>query len=139
MMAAFGRRLRDSRIARGFSKMDVFADCLGSKYQAYGKYERGTSYPPPAVLRDICNVLGVTADFLLFGRSDQPSNGETVQLGEQPPVKPFDNRVRTTDKRGSGLGRKPVDLAELQALTAGMTVGTEAATLVRDMRDGDRY
>lgn len=63
---------------------------------------------------------------------DQVEAGDTVDITRRG--KPVARLVAAAGPR------KPVDLALLQALTAAMPRdGLDAASLVRAMRDGDRY
>jgi prevent-host-death family protein len=62
---------------------------------------------------------------------DRVAGGESVDITR---------RGKPVARLTAASPRKPVDLAMLQALTASMPAQEQdAATLVREMRDGDRY
>lgn len=60
----FASKLMLARQNAGFSQKSL-ASRLFISQQAYSKYENGTSSPNPETLRRICEVLGITADFLI--------------------------------------------------------------------------
>lgn len=55
----------------GYESAADFAADIGVEAPTYRAYERGESLPPIDVLERICDVTGMTLDFLLLGR--QPS------------------------------------------------------------------
>lgn len=66
------------KIARQNLSQQAAADKIGIKQQAYARYETGRSTPGMDVLRKMCVVFGVSADWLL-GLSDTMSgNANTV-------------------------------------------------------------
>ena len=65
----FPRRLLTQRIANGLSQDDL-AQMLGTSRLVIAKWERGTSEPNIAGIVRLCNLLDVTADYLL-GRVDE--------------------------------------------------------------------
>lgn len=58
------------RTARGWTQQDL-ADKLNTKYQTIGHYETGRREPDIDTIFRLCDVFGVSADYLL-GRSDLP-------------------------------------------------------------------
>ena len=60
----FATKLRLARQNAGYSQKSL-ASRLFISQQAYSKYELSTASPDPETLRKICQLLGVTADFLL--------------------------------------------------------------------------
>lgn len=60
------------KIARQNLSQQAAADKIGIKQQAYARYETGRSTPGMDVLRKMCVVFGVSADWLL-GLSDTMS------------------------------------------------------------------
>lgn len=68
MKVGFAGRLRACREARGFTVQADFARRLGVDPKRYGHWESGLANPNSiALLRDICQLLAVTTDFLLLG------------------------------------------------------------------------
>ncbi len=66
-LADFSRRLQSVREASSYATRRAFAEALGVAEGAYGKYERGESYPHPETLGRIRQLTGATADYLYFG------------------------------------------------------------------------
>jgi transcriptional regulator with XRE-family HTH domain len=64
-MVRFGRNLEAARIMANYEHASDFAKMLKIKDQAYRKYERGESMPPPDLLVDIRALLGVSLDWLI--------------------------------------------------------------------------
>ena len=69
LMARFGRNLEAARITAKYEHASDFAKILRIKDQAYRKYERGESMPPPDLLVDIRALLGVSLDWLIGNES----------------------------------------------------------------------
>lgn len=63
-------RIRELRNARGWGQKDLAAK-LQISYQAIGNYETGRREPDIKTIFAMCDLFGVTADYLL-GRSDMP-------------------------------------------------------------------
>lgn len=83
-MRTFAARLRTAREAKGYPSAQRFAGVLGVEPHTYRKYERGEAEPNFEVLMRICDVLDVTADYLL------------PRIGDGP------KRKRDTDGNGHG-------------------------------------
>jgi transcriptional regulator with XRE-family HTH domain len=62
-----GRRIRAAREALGLTQMDAAARCKIHPVQ-YPFYEQGRREPNIANLRKLCQGLGVSADYLIFGK-----------------------------------------------------------------------
>lgn len=96
MKVGFARRLRACREARGFSVQADFARRLGVDPKRYGHWESGLANPNSiALLNDICLLLAVTSDFLLFGqtRGLEPEAYKVFILEHRiAPVKPGDDQ-----------------------------------------------
>lgn len=65
----FANRLKELRLARGFTKARQFADVLGILENRYTRYERGASEPDFELIYEICRKMSVTPNEL-FGISD---------------------------------------------------------------------
>jgi transcriptional regulator with XRE-family HTH domain len=65
LMQTFGDRLRAARESK-YDSAERFAFALGMRPHAYRKYERGQSWPGPATLMRICELLEVTPNDLLL-------------------------------------------------------------------------
>ncbi len=67
-MDEFAARLRNAREARGFDSQAGFARHLGLSPQRYNMWETGNAMPQTvALMRQLCDALGVDAYYLLFG------------------------------------------------------------------------
>lgn len=64
--AVLARQLRDLRLARSWSQLEV-ARQLGVERTLIGNYEQGLNYPSVPTLQKLARVFGVTVDFLLNG------------------------------------------------------------------------
>lgn len=69
-LAVFSERLTQTREARGLSRKQL-AEACGVNLRAFATYERNENKPQVAVLAKICEVLDVSADYLL-GLTEQP-------------------------------------------------------------------
>lgn len=70
MMIQFGNSLSACRIIAGYPDAVETAEKLGLGPQAYRKYERGESMPPPDTLEEISDRVGKTLDFLILSRPE---------------------------------------------------------------------
>lgn len=68
----FATRLRMARQNAGYSQKSL-ASHLYISQAAYAKYELNTASPNPDTLKRICELLGVTADYLLSCNHDEPA------------------------------------------------------------------
>ena len=78
----FGQRLRQAREAYGMAA-DELGRRLGSSGQAYRRYERGEVMPKIDQLVDICDILGVTLDSIVYGETDKAAIEVTVRPGDR--------------------------------------------------------
>lgn len=78
----FGQRLRQARENHGMAA-DELGRRLGSSGQAYRRYERGEVMPKIDQLLDICDILGVTLDSIVFGETDKAAIEVTVRPGDR--------------------------------------------------------
>ena len=68
MQMEFSVRLKAIRDVRGFKTQVAFAERLGVQQKRVSAWENGRSTPDSLeLLQRVCDLLGVTADFLLFG------------------------------------------------------------------------
>jgi len=65
-------RLKLLRTEEGLTQNEI-AEKLGISQQTYSKYEKGTSSIDSVVLTKICNLYGVTSDYIL-GISNNSNN-----------------------------------------------------------------
>lgn len=70
-MEYFGNKLKAVRKAKKMTQVE-FAKSLGVSSSIIAAYEQGKNFPSVSVLIDICNILGVSSDYLL-GLSDEIS------------------------------------------------------------------
>ena len=69
-MELLGRRIAESRRERHFTQ-DELAARLGVTPQALSKWERSQSLPDIALLKELCGILNVSADYLLGMERDK--------------------------------------------------------------------
>ena len=73
----FHERLRATRIKRGLTSK-AMAQKLGVANSSYSQYENGKRKPDVLKIKEISKVLGVSSDYLLFGKSSAaPSEAYT--------------------------------------------------------------
>lgn len=68
----FGARLAAARLAKGLTLQDVGAE-FGIGKAAAGHWETGTNTPSAERLAYLCEMLGESADWFLFGRRPEKS------------------------------------------------------------------
>ena len=116
---AIGARLKLARSKKGLTQ-DKAAVKLGiPKSQTISAYETGTNYPPIDRLMDMCQLYGVSSDFILFG-SNSPIKRTSKEYLEQliEAVDHFGFRIRPEQEINNGtipgraIGWDP-DLVEL--------------------------
>jgi transcriptional regulator with XRE-family HTH domain len=72
ILREFGSRLKEARIAAGYSSAQLFAFALGVEAHAYRHWERGRSQPDLSTLQRMCLILDVSAnDLLPFKQGEQ--------------------------------------------------------------------
>jgi len=69
MVEGFAERLRQLRKQKNLSQTE-FAQLVGLHWNHIGRYERGTSRPSADALHKLAAVLGVSADYLIEGTTD---------------------------------------------------------------------
>lgn len=65
----FAKRCRDLRRKKNLSQ-DELGKMVGLHYTHIGRYERGISRPSAEALKRMAEALGVTADYLIEGETD---------------------------------------------------------------------
>ena len=80
IMELLGRRIAECRKEKQFTQ-DELAVRLGITPQALSKWERSQSLPDIALLKELCGILGVSADYLLGMERDKiiESGDERIQ------------------------------------------------------------
>ena len=63
---AVGKCIKDARLARGLSRVQVGME-FGISEQAVGNWERGRNCPEISCLAALCDLLRISVDFLLTG------------------------------------------------------------------------
>jgi len=71
MPEGFGRRIRQLRKAKKMTQTQL-ARKVGVHYIHIGRYERGKSDPNAYFLLRLARALGVTLDFLVYGKKPEP-------------------------------------------------------------------
>jgi transcriptional regulator with XRE-family HTH domain len=80
--ASFPERLRRLRRERDWSQGQL-ANKLGIDIQRISKYERGLASPPLEVIACIAQVLAVSVDYLLMGKSSKTEKLKNAKLIEK--------------------------------------------------------
>lgn len=76
-------RLRRAREALGLSSTDAAAR-LQLPLPTYSRYETEVSFPPPLVLRDLDRLFGISATYLITGRTGDLPATLAKRLTERP-------------------------------------------------------
>ena len=71
-MDSFGKRLRHARELRGLTQREI-AEFFGIKRPNISKWEADEYMPEAEKLPALCELLGVSADWLQAGKGDTPS------------------------------------------------------------------
>lgn len=71
---SFSSRLRSAREENGFTQQNV-ADMLGISKSTYSGYETGKREPDVFRIKELSNILGVSADILVGTKHTQPFSG----------------------------------------------------------------
>jgi len=71
----FASRLRQLRRAKGLSQT-ALGELVDLHYTHIGRYERGSSRPSAAALRRLADALGVSADYLLEGTTEDAARAD---------------------------------------------------------------
>ena len=90
-------RIRDLRIARGWRQKDL-AEAMHTTHQSIARYEAGERGLDVDMICTLCDIFGVTADYLLC-RSDNP----------QPAVSDADAELLRRYRKASFRDRELVD------------------------------
>lgn len=82
ILVEIGKRIAESRRSAGFTQEEL-ANRLGVTPQALSKWEKGASSPDLEMLTSMCNILGVSADYLVGKKSKTiVENGNLLQQDE---------------------------------------------------------
>ena len=82
ILVEIGTRIAESRRSAGFTQEEL-ANRLGVTPQALSKWEKGASSPDLEMLTSLCNILGVSADYLVGKKSKTiVENGNMLQQDE---------------------------------------------------------
>ncbi len=84
-MENFGKRLRRLRKERGLTQDDIAA-AIGVSRQIISRWERNEAVPKAGNLTALADTLGISADYLLHGKTNFPATPEVpveVPLNEQ--------------------------------------------------------
>lgn len=106
--------MRIARIDAGYDQQKMVAEELGIERTRYLKYEHGDAMPPMNVFAQICELLNVSADYLL-GLSDRPKLRQTKK-----PADLADLGVQQVQK----VSDKPLTPAEIAAIRAILALRT---------------
>jgi transcriptional regulator with XRE-family HTH domain len=88
----FAKRLKQAREARGLSQNGLAAALGGEVTQSAVSYwESGKNLPATETLRELCTVLGVSADWLLGLEDAAPARG-AERLAHEVATLPLEQR-----------------------------------------------
>lgn len=73
-MLSFGENLKSIRAERGISQGEL-AELIGMHATHVSRYERDLTQPTLEVIRRMAQALGVSADRLVFGATEQRAKG----------------------------------------------------------------
>lgn len=90
---SFGKRLRDARIRKGFTQMQL-AEILGAKHNSVSNWEADRNKPGTEMIEKLCELLEITPSYLIIGDLVQdtgkaPSMRKIPILGEIACGKPL--------------------------------------------------
>jgi transcriptional regulator with XRE-family HTH domain len=79
---ALKERLQAARVAAGFETASALAEFLGVSQQRYANWDNGVFLPNEiGLLRQLCDALDITADYLLLGRTQGMSRTTYAKIG----------------------------------------------------------
>ena len=111
-----GARIAVLRRSRGWKQAEL-ANKLGISASAVGMYEQGRREPAADILVRMADLFGVTTDFLLTGRTKDPTEAMAVDAAIAETIMDADNRLQKRDRR-------PFTRDELTVLFAAMLLDT---------------
>jgi transcriptional regulator with XRE-family HTH domain len=95
LQATLARNLRAARKRKGLTQAKV-AEAIGVSTNIYGHYENTRRWPSIETLREICNVLEVSADTLLgIGQGEM---APAVLAGDPPMVRRLLGQLRQASR-----------------------------------------
>lgn len=112
--------LREARVTRGLSQ-EQLAGAIGITQQMYSGYEQGRHDPKSFLVREICEVLGVSGSYLL-GVPDEFNQLPEGPQGCRIALKP-DELQLVLDYRACTPEIQRVVIATAQAAAASVTAG----------------
>lgn len=74
----FGNTLREIRKCKGLSQENM-ASMLNISRSGYSKYESGESSPSIDTIKEICEILNISSDYLIGIKNDDVMNKETIR------------------------------------------------------------
>ena len=75
MTEDFANRLKTLRKSKNLSQSEL-ANMVGVHYNHIGRYERGSSKPSAKALNALAHALGVSADYLMEGRTQEAAKAD---------------------------------------------------------------
>lgn len=82
----FGRRLRQMRKDRGYTRAREFAELIGTEENTLTRWERGETEPSLEILLRICQVLGTSPNELLLGPHHRPRSAPKPKPDQPRPT-----------------------------------------------------
>jgi len=104
-----GQRIRDARIASGFSQEDL-GDALQLTRSSVSLWEKGRSVPEDINLKALADVLKVTPDYLLHGTGKAPVRKQAPESGYRRDMMARMQRLIDTGKFDSLISRRVAQL-----------------------------
>lgn len=130
MNETIGKRIARLRKEKGMSQENL-AEKLGVSSQAVSKWENDQSCPDISLLPQLARLLGITADELLTGKSDQ------VQLLPEKQRKPLEEltlRIRVLSAQGDKIRvNLPMPLVKLGLQMGMMKLSGSGADALKNL------
>ena len=124
MNETIGNRIAKFRKAKDLTQEEL-ANMLGVSSQAVSKWENDASCPDISLLPKLCEVLGISTDELLTGKSD------TVKLVPAAQRKPLDQLTMRVRVRSAGGDRVQVNLP-MSLVKVAMEIGVSMLPNIGD-------
>lgn len=96
MCETIGNRIAKYRKAKGLTQ-EALANLMGVSSQAVSKWETDTSCPDISALPQLCKILGISADELLTGKTNEV---KVVPPGERKSLEEMTFRVKVLSAQG---------------------------------------
>jgi len=133
---ALGARIKHVRKLAGFKSSDALGSVIGRAYQQVLKYEDGTDWPNPYILRRIAEETGAALDYLT-GLDDRPPATVRLQPGPSEWLRQILQALPEQDRSEVYFAVALILEGKLASLgQEGLTAFTRFRSSVRSLRKG---